>query len=282
VTGIQWAPEMPENGRLAQSEAARMEGVARVCDPLSTCNQTLRISLFFDGTNNNDDETIPRWVSLRSRTSKRLSAIARTAPKRVRLKGIRLAGACAASALMLSLSACGGVPSATVEPLVVEGQPGLISGGVSAFNYSTAYIHSFGMVGPGNIRGGGPNVMPVKSDGRRSGGGAETCCMTFPLEWRPDLTLTVRWLAYKLQEDKKVTKSWHKAENVRIQQYDGQQAGGVWAIFLPGDRVKIIVTDGNANGHNTVAVRPADDDPYVAQGAVDDEWNRLYRKGGSQ
>src|SRR5579863_5100809 len=57
MIGIQWAPEMPENGRLAQSKAARMEGVARVCDPLSSCNQTLHISLFFDGTNNNDDET---------------------------------------------------------------------------------------------------------------------------------------------------------------------------------------------------------------------------------
>src|SRR5579863_4346446 len=282
VTGIQWAPEMPENGRLAQSEAARMEGVARVCDPLSTCNQTLRISLFFDGTNNNDDETIPRWVSLRSRTSKRLSAIARTAPKRVRLKGIRLAGACAASALMLSLSACGGVPSATVEPLVVEGQPGLISGGVSAFNYSTAYIHSFGMVGPGNIRGGGPNVMPVKSDGRRSGGGAETCCMTFPLEWQPDLPLTVRWLADKKQ-DGKTPGYWYKAENVKIPKYNGQTAGGVWAIFLPGDRVRVMIPDGiDPNGGNNPDIRPPDNDPYIAQGVLDDEWNRLYRKGGSQ
>src|SRR5579863_5429027 len=67
MTGIQWAPEMPENGRLAQSKAARMEGVARVCDPLSTCNQTLHISLFFDGTNNNDDETNP-WRDSLSQT----------------------------------------------------------------------------------------------------------------------------------------------------------------------------------------------------------------------
>jgi len=217
-----------------------------------------------------------------SKNSKALVAAEWFVPHRVHFAGIRLASVSTLLALVLSLSACGGVPRTAVEPMAVPRQPELISGGVSARNYTTAYIDGFGISGPGDIHGGGPNVMPVKDDGRPSGGGAETCCMTFPVKWQPDLTLTVRWLAYKLQEDKKVTKSWHKAENVRIQQYDGQQAGGVWAIFLPGDRVKIIVTDGNANGHNTVAVRPADDDPYVAQGAVDDEWNRLYRKGGSQ
>jgi hypothetical protein len=68
---------------------------------------------------------------------------------------------------------------------------------------------------------------------------------------------------------------------MQIAQYDGSQSGGVWAIFLPGDRVRIMVADGNASGHNSVARRPADDDPYVAQGVLDDEWNRLYRKGGN-
>ncbi|HLX00539.1 MAG TPA: hypothetical protein VKS80_00320, partial [Trinickia sp.] len=89
------------------------------------------------------------------------------------MKGIRLASVCAASVLMLSLSACGGMPSSTVEPLVVKRQPELSSGGVKALNYSTAYIHRFGIYGPGNIRGGGPNVMPVEADGEPSGGGAE-------------------------------------------------------------------------------------------------------------
>ena len=220
-------------------------------------------------------------VVARSRKSKTLSATERFAFNRTRVKGIRLASVCAASVLMLSLSACGGMPSSTVEPLVVKRQPELSSGGVKALNYSIAYIHRFGIYGPGNIRGGGPNVMPVEADGEPSGGGAENCCMTYPLEWQPDLKLTVRWLADKKQ-DGKTPGYWYKAENVRVQQYDGKQGAGVWAIFLPADRVKIIVADGNANGHNTVAVRPDDADPYVVKGVPDDEWNRLYRKGDSQ
>jgi len=88
----------------------------------------------------------------------------------------------------------------------------------------------------------------------------------------------VRWLEYRL-EGNKVIKTWYKAENVRIPQYDGQQAGTIWTIFLPGDRVKIMVADGNANGNNSVAVRPVEDDPYIAQGAPDAKWNEWYPNG---
>ncbi|WP_261514270.1 hypothetical protein [Burkholderia multivorans] len=55
--------------------------------------------------------------------------------------------------------------------------------------------------------------------------------------------------------------------------------GGVWAIFLPRDRVKLMVADGNANGRNSVVVRPGDDDPDVVQGVPDEEWNYEYPKG---
>ncbi|WP_316150035.1 hypothetical protein [Cupriavidus sp. BIC8F] len=48
----------------------------------------------------------------------------------------------------------------------------------------------------------------------------------------------------------------------------------MWVIFLPGDRVKVMIMDGNENGQNRVMARPADDDPYVAVGQVDDEANR--------
>jgi hypothetical protein len=53
----------------------------------------------------------------------------------------------------------------------------------------------------------------------------------------------------------------------------------VWAIFLPGDRVRLMIADGNHEGGNNANNRPADDDPYIAQGALDDEWNRLYPNG---
>jgi hypothetical protein len=58
------------------------------------------------------------------------------------------------------------------------------------------------------------------------------------------------------------------------------QAGGVWAIFLPDDRVRLMITDGNRDGGNNPNNRPADDDPLIVQGVLDDEWNRLYRDGG--
>ena len=48
----------------------------------------------------------------------------------------------------------------------------------------------------------------------------------------------------------------------------------MFAIFLPGDRVKLMVQDGNANGHNSLEVKPLDDDPYVATGTVDEELTR--------
>ncbi|WP_261525131.1 DUF3304 domain-containing protein [Burkholderia multivorans] len=154
----------------------------------------------------------------------------------------------------------------------------LSSGGTRTLNYTPWYIHTFSISGPkgSGIGGGGPNVMPMRDGGRPSGGGAETCCTSYPREWQPDLRLTVRWKADK-KMDGKTLGYWYKAENVRIPQYDGSRSGGVWAIFLPGDRVKLMVADGNANGHNSVMVRPTDDDPYVVKGMLDDEWNRLYR-----
>src|ERR1700712_1097950 len=48
--------QMPENGRLSQSDDAWMSGLMRVVDAKMSCQQTLNITLFFDGTNNNDAE----------------------------------------------------------------------------------------------------------------------------------------------------------------------------------------------------------------------------------
>ncbi|KDB10626.1 Protein of unknown function DUF2235, partial [Burkholderia sp. lig30] len=47
---------MPEGGRLplSQSEDAFKLGALRMHDETRSCRQTLQISLFFDGTNNND------------------------------------------------------------------------------------------------------------------------------------------------------------------------------------------------------------------------------------
>lgn len=53
---LKWPERMPDNGRLSQSDDAWMTGLMRVIDAKMSCAPTLHITLFFDGTNNNDAE----------------------------------------------------------------------------------------------------------------------------------------------------------------------------------------------------------------------------------
>ncbi|WP_126284722.1 DUF3304 domain-containing protein [Burkholderia stagnalis] len=194
----------------------------------------------------------------------------------------RSVGAGLLSVIALSLSACAEPLASTTSHVVVQPRVELLSGGSKSLNYTPWYIHTWELAGPAGtkIGGGGPNVMPVHEDGRPSGGGAETCCTSYPLDWQPDLRLTLRWLVDKKQ-DGKTPGYWYKADNVRIAKYDGRQSGGVWAIFLPGDKVRLMIADGNSSGGNDLNHRPPDNDPYIVQGVRDDEWNRRYRDGGN-
>ena len=186
----------------------------------------------------------------------------------------------ALAVLCTALGGCAVGPLGGGAPVEVPHYVELLSGDSRALNYTPWYIHTFSMTGPSGsgIGGGGANVMPIKANGRPSEGGG-MCCTTLPAEWQPDLRLTVRWLVDKKQ-DGKTPGYWYKAENVRIAPYSSENTGDAWAIFLPGDRVRIMLTDGNHDGGNNPNNRPADNDPYIAQGVLDEEWNRLYRKGG--
>ncbi|EON20178.1 hypothetical protein C265_08172 [Cupriavidus sp. GA3-3] len=147
----------------------------------------------------------------------------------------------------------------------------MMSGDVEGLNYTPYYVDRFIITGHDNgIEGGGPNIDPARPDHipAQSGG---ACCGTFPVHWRPGLKVTVRWIANK-KLDGHAWGSWYKAD-AEVAEY-GLRTGGMFVIFLPGDRIKVMVRDGNANGHNSVAIRPADDDSYVAVGKVDDEANR--------
>ena len=64
---IQWPEAMPDGGRLqpAQSEDAFNQGALRMHDETRSCKQTLQISLFFDGTNNNNAEDNPLRDSIK-------------------------------------------------------------------------------------------------------------------------------------------------------------------------------------------------------------------------
>lgn len=64
---LRWPSKMPETdtGRLPQGPEAYGVGSGKVCDPRCSCERTLHISLFFDGTNNNDDIKNP-WRDLKN------------------------------------------------------------------------------------------------------------------------------------------------------------------------------------------------------------------------
>src|SRR5579859_4645602 len=64
---MNWPQPMPETGRLSDSTQAWMNGICLVIDPKMSCSQTLHITLFFDGTTNNDDIDNP-WRDSRTRT----------------------------------------------------------------------------------------------------------------------------------------------------------------------------------------------------------------------
>src|SRR5579863_3128072 len=151
----------------------------------------------------------------------------------------------------------------------------LSSGDVQMLNYTPWYIHTAEIQGPegSGVHGGGPNVMPVQENGRPSGGGKATCCLTYPTVWQPDLRVTVRWLVVKGDYKKIETPAnWYKAENVRVAHYETKKTAGAWLIFLPDDRVRLMIVDGNEGG-NDPDKRPPDDDPLIVKGVVDTEWN---------
>ncbi|MBA9848450.1 MAG: DUF3304 domain-containing protein [Ralstonia sp.] len=174
--------------------------------------------------------------------------------------------------LLISLAFLAGCDDRAAMAARDDGDP-MQYGGVSGLNYTPYYIHTFNVKGhdDNGISGGGPNIMPATPDNMPSGGGKETCCAAFPKKWRPGLKVTVRWIANK-KLDGIAWGAWYKAE-AEMPEY-GPRAGALFAIFLPGDRVKLMVQDGNANGHNSLEVKPTDGDPYVATGTVDEELTR--------
>ncbi|MFC6945046.1 DUF3304 domain-containing protein [Paraburkholderia dipogonis] len=66
-----------------------------------------------------------------------------------------------------------------------------------------------------------------------SGGAGETCCMSFPLEWQPNLKLTVRWLVEKKDRMARysVTGTRPKACRSRSTKEEKQEPCG--AFFCP-------------------------------------------------
>ncbi|MGH8789257.1 MAG: phospholipase effector Tle1 domain-containing protein [Cupriavidus necator] len=79
MTVVKWPDMMPEGGRLAQSKDAWAWGQGTVTDPLCECPQTIHINLFFDGTNNNDDEDNEEWRDSKFKTHTNIARLFRVA-----------------------------------------------------------------------------------------------------------------------------------------------------------------------------------------------------------
>jgi hypothetical protein len=134
------------------------------------------------------------------------------------------------------------------------------SSGSYTINYSPNYIHYWNANNNKGFAAGGPNVQGMKADADHpAGGGAGTCCSTFPRKWQPGTVVTVRWLVNRNKQE-----IYYTAQ-ATIPPYGGR-IGSVYGVFLPGDRVRILVQSGELNPFERVP----DDDPYIAQGVPDE------------
>ena len=143
--------------------------------------------------------------------------------------------------------------------------------GVSGLNYSTSYIASFSITDAEGRTGGGPNIAPSDGDGKPAGGGAEKCCVVVPAKWREDMSVTVRWErdTHPYDEADRSGDQWLKAI-AKVPPY-GPTQYNFWVQFLDGDRIRVRVDDGSPLG------MPSENDPYIAQGVLDDEANNAMQ-----
>jgi len=160
--------------------------------------------------------------------------------------------------------------SAGSSAATYELAPVVNPGGVRGRNYTPHYIGGFSFTGENGMRGGGPNIWRANEKGP-GGGGKEMCCAGIPEVWKPGMKVTIRWRAEKVADGK--TPATHYVAEAPIPQYSRQTAG-MWAIFLPDNRVKVMVRDNSADSPYSVWERPADDDPYIAHGVIDEKIQR--------
>ncbi|WP_454762700.1 DUF3304 domain-containing protein [Cupriavidus campinensis] len=144
----------------------------------------------------------------------------------------------------------------------------IYAGGVRGLNYSPDYIHSFSVSGPRGMNGGGGNILRAGKNGPGEAG--ERCCIGIPQPWQPDTQLQMKWERDRKAYDYKDRSEFEVLTATVVVPEYGPNTYGFWAIFLPGDRVKVMVMDGNANGRNSVMTKPTDDDPFLVQGIRDD------------
>ncbi|WP_153018156.1 DUF3304 domain-containing protein [Cupriavidus necator] len=167
------------------------------------------------------------------------------------------------------LSACSGESRTDLAAKTAVGaEEKIYFGSARGLNYSSDAIYSYYVTGPRGMSGGGGKMSPAHEDGPAEPG--EMCCVGIPQPWKPGTQLRIEWERDRKPFDYKDRSGLAVlTATVTVPEY-AASTSGFWAIFLPGDRVKVMVADGNANGHNDLNVRPADDDPSIVKGVRDE------------
>jgi len=93
-------------------------------------------------------------------------------------------------------------------------------------NYTDQYVALYTVNGYA-----GANILP------HSGGGKFVCCISVPREWKPGMTVTVKWT-----HDRNADPIPWKTQVVEVPQYRPEDRGVFAVHFLPNDEVKVLVT----------------------------------------
>lgn len=105
---------------------------------------------------------------------------------------------------------------------------------ISPYNHTEDYIHQLYVNGQW-----GGNSYPFE------GGGSFVCCVTYPRQWRPGLTATVRWTTSSgIPGGNDPTVTWHE-KVVPIERYD--ELGTTLNVhFLPDTQVRLLISSASA------------------------------------
>ena len=110
----------------------------------------------------------------------------------------------------------------------------MASANISPYNHTGDYIHQLYV----NGQWGGNSYA-------YGGGGSFVCCVVYPRKWRPDLTATVKWTTSSSDPNGSPDQAWHE-KVVPIDEY--VKTGTTLNVhFLPGNDVKLVITDKSAS-----------------------------------
>jgi len=94
------------------------------------------------------------------------------------------------------------------------------------YNYTDEHVEAFTVNGyPG------PNIYP------HSGGGKFVCCISVPREWKPGMTVTVKWT-----DDRNANPIPWKTRVVEVPAYTPEDISRFAVHFFSGGEVKVLVT----------------------------------------